>query len=380
MTATSEPIAHATGFDGAGTKPGDLVELYGNDEHPLLRIPFTAVIDGRSYGGAGLSLVSAFAKGLAAPNLEGQQRIVTLRFNLGGYTINFPLQVRVETATSGTGLVALRFVDPTGPHLPQLRYILNAFIAGELVEIGGLLTASETGGQAKAAQPRAVRPPFGYRVKQAVNTLAVIAATLVLAVIVAKGAYDRFFVIKIDGVSFVSTEGMTLRAVSAGQVDFVNTAAKSGEPLLSIRSTSGDVITLSKPCDCRALNVQVEPGTTVLAGDPLMQLSKPDARPIVHTSLDPAAIEAVGRGAAIELEFADGRIASAKPDPIDSYVSSRAEFTLLPSSDVTAADIGKPVMVRVLADPGATLRRMLRSFGRIFDGLGIPGFSNRALG
>lgn len=369
MTRTELATAasrHAEADASVQPKPTNFA---GDSEHPVLQIPFTVIIDGRSYKGAGLSLVSAFAKGLATPALEGQRRIAMLRFNFGGYTVNFPVDVDIETTSSATGLVALRFLDPTGPHLPQLRYLLNAFVAGEVADVGGLLSAASRIGLDTKRDPR--KAPRGSWIKRTVSSLALVAASILLAGIVSKGIYDRFFVLKADGVSVVSAEGMTLRAISSGQIDFVNPNAKLGEPLLAIRAATGDVVTLTKPCDCTILNSKVAPGLTVLAGEPLMQLSTAEAKPIVQAILNADAVQALASGAEVQIEFADGRIVPAAVSPVTPLESGQAlhgQVTLSPAGNVALADLGQPVVVRILRSPSKSLSTALQNSWRAIAG------------
>ena len=50
-------------------------------EHPVIRLPFSVLINGRSFQGNGLSIVGAEATGLIDPQLHGRVQVVTLVFN-----------------------------------------------------------------------------------------------------------------------------------------------------------------------------------------------------------------------------------------------------------------------------------------------------------
>ena len=43
------------------------VNLHRGNDHPVIDLPFTAVIDGRQFRGRGLSLVAAYVAGLMDP-------------------------------------------------------------------------------------------------------------------------------------------------------------------------------------------------------------------------------------------------------------------------------------------------------------------------
>ena len=103
-------------------------DLAGHGEHPVIRIPFNVVINGRSFVGNGLSIVGADATGLIDPQLHGRVQVVMLVFNFPGYSISLPVDAAIGAGSPEAGTVSLRFLEPTGPHLPQLRYILNAYV------------------------------------------------------------------------------------------------------------------------------------------------------------------------------------------------------------------------------------------------------------
>ena len=332
-------------------------------EHPVLPIPFNLVIDGRTYNGQGLSLLGATAKGLPAPSLEGQRRLVVLQFTFHAYNVNLPVEASVDTVSSGTGLVEVRFVEPAGPHLASLRYLLNSYVAGDLVDIGGLLGA--VGQDRKVARPNAKpqRRSMAATISQALRGVAVLALTAALAAIVTKGLYERFFVLEAQGLSHISAEGTTMRAITAGQIDYVNLAAKVGEPVVTIKSVGGDVVTLSMPCDCRIIPESATVGATVLAGDALLTLTPAESRPMVDATFSAAAAKAIARGAKTEIVLPDGRVAQAEAQILPASASSEADMIsrvrLLPDATVTATDVGAPVTARVRRSPFAPLTAFL---------------------
>jgi alginate biosynthesis protein Alg44 len=343
-------------------------DFAGSDEHPVLQIPFTVLMDGRSYDGVGLSLVSAFASGLAARQLEGKRRLATLRFAFDGFKIDLPIEVRVTSISSETGLLALRFTQPTGPHLPQLRYLLNAYVAGELVEMSGLLAATREPGNRSHANPRSGVAPRKL-LRTFVNICLMLAATALLAAIATRVIHERFFVVRADGFSTVGAEGLAMRAISSGQIDFIDIDAKKGEPLFNIRSTSGGVFTVTMPCDCRVIPGNVPVGSTVLAGDAILQVASRDAKPVVRTILNPDALHLLSAGATAEIRLSDGRLVFAGFD--DAHFAATAvsssggrEVTLIPDAGLSNSDLGKPVSVRIVSDPLKSLRAGLANIRR----------------
>ena len=359
-TSTGPTISTDPGRSNRTTEP--VRDFAGVDEHPVLRIPFTANLDGRTYEGAGLSIVGASVKGLAAPHLGGQMRLATLQFHFEGYVLSLLVSVRIEAASSESGMLSLRFLEPTGAHLPQLRYLLNAYVAGEVVEVDGLLDASVRRSDAARIQPKSINGSLGRRLKRLVGGAVIALASAALMGVVGIGLHERFFVIDADGLSTVTVEGMTLRAISAGQIEFLNPEAKAGQPLFSIKAVSGDSITVSMPCDCRVIPGQLVTGETVLAGEPVVQVSAADARPIVHTRLNARGVRELAGGARVEIVLPGGRrVGATYSAPTFSGTAAAqdaVEVTLIPGG-VTLADLGQPVSVRVLTFPWHRVQPLL---------------------
>jgi hypothetical protein len=106
---------------------------------------------------------------------------------------------------------------------------------------------------------------------------------LVLVGFVGVKLYERLFVLPVTGLSTITLDGMDLRAISPGQLDFVNPAATKGDIAFAIRTTSGEVLAVSMPCDCVVAPGSAEGGATVLAGDTVMTVAPKDA-PVVISS------------------------------------------------------------------------------------------------
>ena len=83
--------AHAeldTLIPSRSASPGLAAEPAVHGEHPVIRLPFNVVINGRSFQGHALSIVGAEATGLIDPQLHGRVQLVTLVFNFPGYAIS----------------------------------------------------------------------------------------------------------------------------------------------------------------------------------------------------------------------------------------------------------------------------------------------------
>lgn len=368
MTEVHAEIDRNRGSRGAAIQP----ELATAGEHPVIRLPFNVLINGRSYIGNGLSVVGAEATGLIDPQLNGRVQVATLVFNFPGYALSLPVDAAIAASDTQTGMLNLRFLEPTGPHLPQLRYLLNAYVGGDLVGVDGLIRASDkVPGPARAdhAPGSAVARGIGHGLRWGLFA----GLGLLLVGFVGVKLYERLFVLPVTGLSTVSLDGTGLRAISPGQLDFVNPAAAKGEVAFAIRTTSGEVLAVSMPCDCVVAPGAAESGATVLAGDVVMTIAPKDAPVVIASHVDANGLKALANGASAEVHLTDGSAVSATLDRADMPAIMRSiadeksiAVNLVPAVAIPVAQVGSPVDVVIKSDPIAAISRFfsIRSLGQ----------------
>ena len=345
--------------------PNHVADFAGHSEHPVIRIPFNVVINGRSFQGNGLSIVGAEATGLIDPQLHGRVQVVLLVFNFPGYSISLPVDAAIGAGSPEAGTVTLRFLEPTGPHLPQLRYILNSYVGGDLVGIDGVIQSAEKVEVAKAAAATGpAKKSASANIMQGVRWGAFAGLGLLLAGFVGVKLYERLFVAPVAGLSTVSLAGMDLRAISPGQLDFVNTAAKKGEIAFAIRTTSGEVLAVSMPCDCVVAPGAADSGATVLAGDTVMTVAPADAPVVISAQVDGHGLKMLASGATAEVHLPDGTVTSAILDQTELPGMLRTvtdgvaiPVDLIPTTPLQVAAVGQPVDVLIKSDPLAAVSR-----------------------
>ena len=318
-------------------------------EHPVLPIPFSAQVGDQKLKGVGISVTAAY---VAAPqggdsSLVGSRHVTKIQFDFKGFSVTIFPEVTVTGIRDGE--LTLQFMDPAGAHLPQLRYILNAFIAGEFVSLGSMMgyTGPTTPGEQKGQQAK-----DGRRNWRRVGTLAISAVAIGLA---AWTIFQRYTVSYEQRPVFISRAGNDMRATTGGQISFLNPAAMQGDVIYSIAANTGDVLNFKKPCDCEVLvNKEIYEGATVLPSDPILTLfdSSFDIRVQTHMSIE--GLSRAMNGDSIYLEMNDGREV-----PVELVVTTatstaaREGELFVPvelddvSGELTPQDIGEPAKVRL---------------------------------
>lgn len=368
MTDVHADVANAT---LARRTPPPHQDFAAQSEHPVIRLPFSVVINGRSFAGNGLSIVGAEATGLIDPQLHGRVQVVTLVFNFPGYSISLPVDAAIGAGSPEAGTVSLRFLEPTGPHLPQLRYILNSYVGGDLVGVDGIIrTADKLPGISAPAAPKP-KASIGRGIASGVRWGAFAGLGLLLVGFVGVKLYERLFVAPVTGLSTVSLKGMDLRAISPGQLDFVNPAAVKGDIAFAIRTTSGEVLAVSMPCDCVVAPGSASSGATVLSGDTVMTVAPTGAPVIVSAKVDDHGLRMLAAGGQAEVHFPNGSTIQASLDTAElpgllrtATDGEAIAVDLLPVSPIATDLVGMPVDVLIKSDPFAAITRFFSFNGQ----------------
>ncbi|SNT42830.1 hypothetical protein, partial [Tropicimonas sediminicola] len=280
-------------------------QLRSSTEHPVMPIRFELLVQDRRLQGNGLSLTGGTCQGLLDPSLDGSRQLAVLQFSFDGFSISLPAEIALRVHDGpDQGEIAFTFHDPAGSHLPQLRFVLNSYIAGDLVQIADVLQVN-TQTRVKPARPGARRGP-GFYAAQSLRYAAVAALSMGLVAIAASTVQSRVLSRLEAYPAVVSMPGTTLRAPAAGQIDYLNPEAAKGDVAFSLLSTTGAMLSIKMPCDCGISGLAVEEGATILAGEPVLTLLTDTAPPKIQATLSPQGLQAVLNGDTIELAFEDG--------------------------------------------------------------------------
>jgi mannuronan synthase len=287
--------------------------LPSKGDHPMMDIPFMVGIDGRQYRGMRLSLVMAEIGGLMDPSLENATRLMRLVFPFHGFSVTLGVLGLIQHVDRDKGLASVTFVDPGGEHLPQMRHILNSYIAGDLVALGGVIGVGSTlpSPAKRAANAMATRKLTLPRV---LGTAGMVLATALLLGGASTLAYSRIFTQPIATPGRAMQDGMTLGAIAAGQLDYVNLEAGEGEVAFSIRTITGDLLSIAMPCTCTATLQGTAVGATVQSGDAVMTVSQPDAPLVVTTQVTSDELLQLAFADHVNIRFANGETIRARAE------------------------------------------------------------------
>lgn len=356
MTSRSDPniIREAS----ADHRPAEMPLVFlGSNEHPLMEIPFSVYVDGRQYSGEGISLVEARVKGLADPALENQERLVRIAFDFGGFSVSLHPKVLILRDTPQR--LVLRFTEPTGEHLPQLRHILNDYISGDLTSLGTVIRSVSHPVRKSSAGPAGAASRIGA-IRRVLSGLVVLALALLLLGGAALLMGQRLLVTRLEVPAQVALSGETLRAVADGQVTYLDPEAPAGEVAFAIATTSGETLSIAMPCDCEAIPVNIVEGSTVLAGEPVLTLVEGERAAVVEASVPVASLFELQRAGGAEIRLADGTRTFGRLDVLRPAVPGEAlvSVELIPEPAISADRAGQAVELRLRHEAGGVLDRL----------------------
>jgi hypothetical protein len=339
---------------GAATSASLPSEFAYENEHPVIPVPFKVTLGDARLDGVALSVTAAYVaiNGKVDPDWRGHREVVTLQFDFNGFSVTLFPEV-VIAGSRNDGEMTLQFLDPAGPHLPQLRYILNSFIAGDFVTMNGML--NYTGPQ----KPKTTLGDAAPTSKLRMRSMAVAVMSLTIIVAAANHLYDRATQTLEPRPVFIERVGQDMRATTAGQVVYLNTQAKAGEVVFSINSNSGDVLNFQLPCDCEVVVTQgIFEGATVLPIDVILTFFDSTVGVSVETQMSIEGLAKAMNGERAFLDINDGRSVPARIVVTSATNAAAASGELfvpvqieVPPGVLTEEDIGKAARLRLSRSP-----------------------------
>lgn len=316
-------------------------------EHPVLPIPFTVYMGEHKLEGVGISVAAAYAAigGTLDPSWKGHRDVVRLQFDFPGFSVTLTPEITVAGSRKD-GEMTLQFLDPAGKHLPQLRYIINTFIAGDFVSMNGMM--SYTG----PVTPKTAKAEAAEK-RNRLRSVAVVVMSLTMLVTAANFMVKRVTQSYEPRPVFVERAGQEMKATTAGQISFLNPNAKKGEVAFSINANTGDVLNFQLPCDCEvSVTEGVFEGATVLPFDTILSFFDPSVAVNVQTQMSIEGLGKVMDGERAYVDLSDGR-----------SVPVRVVTTSATNAANMRGDLFVPV--RLLAEPGTLTPEDIGKSGRL---------------
>lgn len=334
-------------------------------QHVRLRIPIGIEIDGARHQLDDWSVGGFGSMPVLPERRVGERFPARLILPFEDFELTLALECEVVYALADGSRCGGRFIGLSAGQLALFRFIVDAYLSGEVVAGADLLAVI---GREHAGQTR-VRSLYdtlareearGRRARRAVTFAIFALAGVGLAVLAAFGYHDRLYVLRTER-AVIEAPLFALRAPVEGVVEPGNTGLLApGDPAASVRRPDGSITPLPSPCDCVLDEWVVAPGGTVPAGGVVASLVSADQPLIVRAllPLDEARRLRVGQPAEIsvpgqpeawpgQIEAIDFKLRPAAPgEPRRLDAMSDIPVTVRPDRPLDFDNLGFAVSVR----------------------------------
>lgn len=297
-------------------------------QHVRLRLPIGVEIDGTRHTADDWSVGGFGVAGPIRGRSPGDRFPVKLVFPFEDFELALETQAELVYALPDGSRFGGRFVNLSAGQLALFRFLVDAYLSGEVVAGADLLAVvgREAAGEARVRglyDALAREEGRGRGLRRALGFTLIALAALALAGLVAAGLYERYFVIRTDR-AVIEAPLYTLRATTAGTVEAGGSGLlRPGDTAAALRGPEGAVVPLPSPCECVLDEWVIPPGELARPGDVVATLVAADRPLVVRAEVPLAQARRLSVGQPAEITV------PGKPEPYQGQVAA-IDFKLRP--------------------------------------------------
>lgn len=279
-------------------------------QHVRLKIPIAIEIDGTrltvedwSMGGFGVE------SGLVSRQ-PGERFPVRMIFPFEDFEVSLRLDCQMVYVLEDNSRFGCRFLALSQGQLALFRYLVDAYLTGEVVSAGDILNVAGRQNTAEArVQPLSFNPYVeeearGRRLKRAMGYGILGLAGLVLVGLIGLGYKDRFLTPVADS-AVIEAPLFRVRAPISGRLETrqISDLLRPGQQIGQIADATGGVAGLESPCECVFVQWLSLPGQFVQVGEAVAALVAADRPLAVRAQVDLAVAERLEVGDIAEISI-----------------------------------------------------------------------------
>ena len=276
--------------------------------HLRLKIPIQAEIDGVRYQIDDWSAVGCAVKSATISRQPGERFPITLTFPFEEFGMTMRFDARLVYRDQSHGRFGCAFLGLSQAQTQVFRYLIDAYLSGEVVSAGDLLRLrardEPAAGPAQPADgPADETELWRARLQRYAAWIGFGLAGLGLLIVVAWGIENRY----LRGLStsaVVEAPVIQLRAPIGGRLTTTVAAGARvppGTKLGSLAGFDGTLVALESPCDCAVLEQPGIDGQPYPVGAPLFALVRADQPLLIRARLPLPATERLQIGDRVEI-------------------------------------------------------------------------------
>jgi len=226
-------------------------------QHVRLQVPISVEIDGNRFTVDDWSIGGFGIESEITSRQPGERFPARMIFPFEDFEVSLRLDCQMVYILEDNTRFGCKLLELSRGQIALFRYLIDAYLSGELISGGDILSVAGRGDTAEArARPISFNPyaeeeNTGRRIKRLLGMLVLLATLAGLVGVIGFGVNERFIKVRADN-AIVHAPLTRLRAPLAGTVGRVDTPSllSPGTKLGTVRSSAGRSVDISSPCDC----------------------------------------------------------------------------------------------------------------------------------
>ena len=302
-------------------------------QHVRYQIPAKLEVQGetvvlRDWSVSGVSV-------LPMPEKIGRMKQFEARLSFDFQTFMFSVMVEIETVRfdEESQKWAGRFVNLSKQNLSLIHYMIDAFLSGEVVLVGDVLSVATREGFIQKDFSDRLEPKRNFiqevffQIRRMLGYAFFLGIIFGLLFFVANTLYERLFVIESLSARVLGNVTV-LRAPDNGffqnTLNGQNTMIKKGQLMGIVKLVGGGASSLESPCTCKVLNILAENGVFVGKGEPLYSVLGDKSVLRIEAQISFEDVRRIRVGNEAEIRLTDGSIVKGKIIKIRSNTRTEA--------------------------------------------------------
>jgi alginate biosynthesis protein Alg44 len=276
-------------------------------QHLRLKIPIQVELDGVRYQVDDWSAGGFGVESVMTARQPGERFPVKLIFPFEDFDMTMRFDVRMVYCDQDHGRFGCAFLGLSQAQSQVFRYLVDAYLAGEVVSAGDLLQLRARDGAAtarlEAAYARVTEPPPPWPLKRYAAWIGFGIAGLGLLILAGLGIEERY-VRGVTASAVVEAPVIRLRAPIAGRLTTTVTGGARvapGTALGTLTGFDGTAVPLDSPCDCTVLEQSGLDGQAYPVGASLFALVDADRPLLIRARLPLPETEGLHAGDRVEI-------------------------------------------------------------------------------
>ena len=336
-------------------------------QHVRLKIPIGVEIDGTRYTVDDWSLGGFGVTRAITSRQPGEQFSARLAFPFEDFELSMRLECQMVYVTPESDRFGCKFLVLSQGQMSLFRYVVDAYLSGEIVAGGDILNIVGRDNTAEARAQDRLFGPFleeataGRRWHRRLGLLLLALFGIGLVALIGLGYRERFLVVEIDN-AVVEAPVFRVKTATTGTVTATVDPQKilhKGDPVASIEAAGAPPVALKSPCECVVHDWVVPAGDVAQAGGLVAVLVAADRPLVVRAEVapdqaqrlrtgQPAEITLIGRPGVVRGQVAavDARVPLVGGDPLAGR-SHPVTLIIRPDTPFDFDDLGRLATVRL---------------------------------